>query len=127
MTTEITPAFIAELRELRAAGTQGEWQWHSPDESGVMLTGPDIMYDHVLWSSRCPRCQKEGWKCTSPSQENQTLIAAAVNALVPLLDEVERLRAIEALVKPLLDTVDPAECLSIAHHIKLTLESPPCK
>lgn len=89
---------VQKLRELEAKATKGPYSWTAEDHSMCTLHGKDYLYDHVLSVSPCKSCQKgatewEWGRCTTPNKANADYIAAALNALPALLDEVERLRA----------------------------------
>jgi hypothetical protein len=79
--------------------TPGPWKWELADYSMAILHGPDNLADHVLCVSPCDACMKRAaeleahpyweWsRCTTPSEANAMLIAAA-----PLLRD-----ALQALV-----------------------------
>jgi len=83
------------LRALREAGTAGEWHdcfchW---GKSGIVAS--DENGDSTI--SSIGRCTRVADDRLDP--EDAALIVAAVNAIVPLCDEVERLRAVNAETK----------------------------
>lgn len=68
---------IKNLRALLAAATPGPWDVETQTENLSMLWGGAIRYDEHV--------------CSELSEQDASLIAAAVNALPALLDEVEAL------------------------------------
>ena len=83
--------------------TPGPWRWIVEDYSMANLQGPNGELDHVLSSSPCEGCVKHAkqnnpnpewqWaRCTTPSEANALLIAAApemYDALEYLIQRVD--------------------------------------
>ena len=88
--TELTPERIAQLREILAKATPGEWYVPSHNESAVY--GGETL---VAITYPCGNGEggTEVGGCTEESNANARQIVAAVNTLPAALDEIERLSA----------------------------------
>lgn len=115
----MTAGEIAELRKIEAAATRGPWEWAEAKWNAKIgqrrrgnwiycLQGPsrygscnqpwadEYDYSHIFglrWY------QVKGSEISVMRDEDKALIAAARNALIPLLDEVERLQAENAALR----------------------------
>ena len=97
--------------------TRGPWGWSIQDHSMALLSGPDLLEDHVAAVGPCESCAKRvmdgEWKwgrCMTPTEANAALIAAAGTAATAAEDMgYDGQAAIEALPKLLdvLETVSP--------------------
>lgn len=89
---------VAELRRLNAERTQGEWISRSRDPGCYKIAETDshgmncVTFGRTDVGSYWPAVGAGGIPTSAP-KANADCIAAAVNSLGPLLDEVDRLRA----------------------------------
>lgn len=81
---------IERLRTIIAAATPAPWKFSTGDKGIVFEAGEDDSELGEVWGDDTdPLC----WPITA----NAKLVTTAINELPALLDELERLRAIEAI------------------------------
>lgn len=95
MTAPLTNDYLRELIRLRAAGTPGEWRACGAHEGecscGLVWS---VTEDDVLLQSF--RKTENGERPREQAAANMRLVAAAVNDIRPLVEEVKALRSLVA-------------------------------